>query len=177
MSEATKPAQGQGAALTVGEHDPELVKRLEDGLDAFNAAATGHAEEAEFSVRVTDADGELIGGLSARAWGGLCDIHLLWVREDSRGQGWGAKLLRAAEEEGYGAAATVPQCPRTPSRRRSSTSGRDTRRWAVFPGYPVVMRTCSCTRSSAEVGAGAGPETCQGRDGRVRCTRCHAPRS
>ncbi|KWT62124.1 GCN5 family acetyltransferase [Streptomyces albus subsp. albus] len=100
MSEATKPARGQGAALTVGEHDPELVKRLEDGLDAFNAEATGHAEEAEFSVRVTDADGELIGGLSARAWGGLCDIHLLWIREDSRGQGWGTKLLRAAEEEG-----------------------------------------------------------------------------
>ncbi|WP_030680095.1 GNAT family N-acetyltransferase [Streptomyces rimosus] len=102
MSDTTKPAPGQGPAapaLTVGEHDPELVKQLEDGLDAFNAAATDHAEEAEFSVRVTDADGELIGGLSARAWGGLCDIHLLWIREDSRAQGWGAKLLRAAEEE------------------------------------------------------------------------------
>ncbi|MFD7661513.1 GNAT family N-acetyltransferase [Streptomyces sp. NPDC059788] len=97
MSDARTPAQE--ATLTVGEHDPELDKRLEDGLDAFNAAATGNAEHTEFSVRVTDADGELVGGLSAQVWGGLCGIHLLWVREDCRAGGWGTKLLRAAEEE------------------------------------------------------------------------------
>ncbi|MEU2787436.1 GNAT family N-acetyltransferase [Streptomyces sp. NPDC007100] len=97
MSDAETPVRGP--ALTVGEQDPKLVKRLEDELDAFNAAATDGAEHAEFSVRVTDEDGELVGGLSAWTWGGLCEIHLLWVREDRRAEGWGAKLLRAAEEE------------------------------------------------------------------------------
>ncbi|MFH8343755.1 GNAT family N-acetyltransferase [Streptomyces sp. NPDC018045] len=97
MSDATPPIQD--TALAVGAHDPGLDKRLEDELDAFNAAATDHAEQADFSVRVTDAEGELIGGLSAWTWGGLCGIHLLWVREDSRAAGWGAKLLRAAEQE------------------------------------------------------------------------------
>ncbi|MFH8404833.1 GNAT family N-acetyltransferase [Streptomyces sp. NPDC018019] len=99
MSDVTEPVRDQGPALTVGEHDPALDKRLEDELDAFNAAATDHAEHDEFSVRVTEADGALVGGLSARTWGGLCEIHLLWVREGSRAEGWGAKLLRAAEEE------------------------------------------------------------------------------
>ncbi len=97
MSDATAPAQK--TALTIGGHDAGLDKRLEDELDAFNAAATVGAERAEFSVQVTDAEGELIGGLSAWVWGGLCGIHLLWVREDSRAAGWGAKLVRAAEEE------------------------------------------------------------------------------
>ncbi|MFI2235223.1 GNAT family N-acetyltransferase [Streptomyces chrestomyceticus] len=97
MSDATTPAQD--TALTIGAHDAALEKRLEDELDAFNAAATADAERSEFSVQVTDTEGELIGGLSAWVWGGLCGIHLLWVREESRSAGWGAKLLRAAEQE------------------------------------------------------------------------------
>ncbi|GCD45934.1 N-acetyltransferase [Streptomyces paromomycinus] len=100
MSDATT-TPAQETALTIGAHDAALDKRLEDELDAFNdaATATAGAERAEFSVRVTDTEGELIGGLSAWVWGGLCGIHLLWVREESRAAGWGAKLLRAAEEE------------------------------------------------------------------------------
>ncbi|OKI04764.1 GCN5 family acetyltransferase [Streptomyces sp. CB02923] len=97
MSDPTAPPQE--TALTVGGHDPGLEKCLEDGLDAFNAAATDDAGRTGFSVRVTDAEGELIGGLTAWTWGGLCGIHLLWVREDSRAGGWGTQLLRAAEEE------------------------------------------------------------------------------
>lgn len=90
---------GTGAALTVGGRDSELNERLTEGLVAFNDAATGETEPDAFSVKVTDAEGELVGGLSAWTWGGLCGIALLWVREDSREAGWGGKLLRAAETE------------------------------------------------------------------------------
>ncbi|MFI9238551.1 GNAT family N-acetyltransferase [Streptomyces sp. NPDC053079] len=83
----------------VGGSDAALTERLEHELDAFNEAATGNAERGELSVKVTDGDGQLIGGLTASTWGGLCAIELLWVREDSRAGGWGAKLLRAAEAE------------------------------------------------------------------------------
>lgn len=85
--------------LTVGESDGELTERLESELDAFNDAATGHAARGEISVRVTDGDGQLVGGLTAWTWGSLCGVELLWVREGSRADGWGSKLLLAAEAE------------------------------------------------------------------------------
>ncbi|WP_241833351.1 GNAT family N-acetyltransferase [Streptomyces caatingaensis] len=86
-------------ALITGDHDPELAARLTDELVAFNDAATGAAGRGTLSVKVTDADGELIGGLTARTWGGVCFVELLWVRPDSRAGGWGGRLLRAAEAE------------------------------------------------------------------------------
>ncbi|MER5635456.1 GNAT family N-acetyltransferase [Kitasatospora sp. NPDC002227] len=87
------------AHLTTGERDPELNKRLDAELTAFNSAATGADDYGSFSVRATDEAGELIGGLTAWTWGGLCGIEMLWVREESRSGGWGAKLLLAAEAE------------------------------------------------------------------------------
>ncbi|MFD7504016.1 GNAT family N-acetyltransferase [Streptomyces sp. NPDC059850] len=87
-----------GPTLTTGDGDTELDKRLGEELDAFNAAATGAADQGAFSVKVSDEAG-LVGGLSAWTWGGLCGIELLWVRDDSRRGGWGSRILRAAEAE------------------------------------------------------------------------------
>lgn len=96
----TRMTSEQSRAVTVdGESDSELRQRLERELIAFNDEHTGHAERGSFSLRATDADGELIGGLTAWTWGGLCGISLLWVREDSRKDGWGTTLLQAAEAE------------------------------------------------------------------------------
>lgn len=89
----------QNAVLRVGEDDKELGDRLDKELTAFNSAATGAYDEKELSVRVTDDDGELVGGLTGWTWGGLCGVHMLWVREDARHAGWGTRLMRAAEEE------------------------------------------------------------------------------
>ncbi|WP_280701947.1 GNAT family N-acetyltransferase [Kitasatospora sp. GP82] len=90
---------GSGTTLTTGERDTELNDRLSEELTAFNTAATGAADYGTLSVKVTDESGELVGGLAAWTWGGLCGIELLWVREDSRKDGWGSKILRAAEAE------------------------------------------------------------------------------
>ncbi|WP_418956906.1 GNAT family N-acetyltransferase [Streptomyces tritici] len=89
------------AGLTVGHGDAELGKLLEKGLDAYNFPATGTTPEdqGELSVKVLDDSGELIGGLTAWTWAGLLGIDMLWVREDSRRDGWGSRLLRAAEAE------------------------------------------------------------------------------
>ncbi|MGW9035455.1 GNAT family N-acetyltransferase, partial [Streptomyces sp. NPDC055721] len=89
------------AALSVGHHDAELDARLSSGLDEINFPATGTtaADQGTLSVKAVDEAGELIGGLSAWTWGGLLGIEMLWVRAESRGDGWGAKLLLAAEEE------------------------------------------------------------------------------
>ncbi|AUG75143.1 N-acetyltransferase [Kitasatospora sp. MMS16-BH015] len=89
----------EGPRLTRGDRDPELKQRLSDELTAFNSAASGAGEYGSFSLKVTDGAGELVGGLTAWTWGGLCGIELLWVRAESRRDGWGSKLLEAAEEE------------------------------------------------------------------------------
>ncbi|WP_156723961.1 GNAT family N-acetyltransferase [Streptomyces apocyni] len=89
------------AKLSIGHGDPELSESLSNGLDAFNFPATGTtaADQTELSVKAVDAAGKLIGGLAAWTWGGLLGIDMLWVREESRKDGWGSKLLLAAEEE------------------------------------------------------------------------------
>jgi GNAT superfamily N-acetyltransferase len=89
------------AVLSVGSRDPELAEVLDKGLDEYNFAATGTSKEDQdsFSVRVTGADGEVIGGLTAWTWAGLCGISMLWVHQDYRKEGWGARILAAAEEE------------------------------------------------------------------------------
>ncbi|WP_329277676.1 GNAT family N-acetyltransferase [Streptomyces sp. NBC_00691] len=90
-----------GPTLSVGHGDTALAEALEQGLEAFNSAATNTTPEdrGELSVKAVDEDGELIGGLTGSTWSGLFAIDLLWVREDSRQDGWGSRLLRAAEDE------------------------------------------------------------------------------
>ncbi|KJK58668.1 GNAT family N-acetyltransferase [Saccharothrix sp. ST-888] len=91
--------QETGPVLVVGERDSELNERLIEELTAFNTAATGADDRGTLSVKVTDETGELVGGLAGWTWGGLCGIELVWVREDSRKDGWGSRLLGAAEAE------------------------------------------------------------------------------
>ncbi|MFE7775422.1 GNAT family N-acetyltransferase [Streptomyces sp. NPDC057445] len=82
----------------VGEEDDALEERLGNELDDFNARASG-AEVREFSARVTGDDGELIGGLTGSTWGECGFVDMLWVDAGHRHEGWGGKLLHAAEEE------------------------------------------------------------------------------
>ncbi|MFH9989167.1 GNAT family N-acetyltransferase [Streptomyces luteogriseus] len=87
------------ASLRVGGEDDDLAKRLDEELTAFNTAAADGAVTEPLSVRVTDETGDLVGGLTAWTWGTLCSVDMLWVREDRRHSGWGARLMRAAEAE------------------------------------------------------------------------------
>lgn len=90
-----------GSRLTTGGPDPELSAVLDAGLDEYNFAATGtsKADQGSFSVKVVDEAGAIVGGLTAWYWAGLCGISMLWVREESRADGWGSKILLAAEQE------------------------------------------------------------------------------
>ena len=84
--------------LTVGGKDTELDERLDAELTAYNLATSGVHEQTEFTVKIDDDAGELVAGLSGWTWGTCAGISLVWVREDRRAQGTGARLLEAAEE-------------------------------------------------------------------------------
>jgi GNAT superfamily N-acetyltransferase len=83
--------------LTVGGKDAELDARLDAELTAYNLATSGVHEQAEFTVKIDDDAGDLVAGLSGWTWGTCAGIALVWVREDRRAQGAGARLLDAAE--------------------------------------------------------------------------------
>jgi GNAT superfamily N-acetyltransferase len=85
--------------LEVGDVDDGLQKQLDDEINAFNYAATGHRDGRELTIAVRDDDGGLRAGLYGWTWGGCGYVDLLWVRDDQRGNGLGAGLLAAAEEE------------------------------------------------------------------------------
>ena len=90
------------ATVTVGEGDRDLAARLSGELHEFNTRATGVDDQRGLSVQVRDAAGELVAGLSGWTWGSCAGIELVWVREDQRPSGHGARLLAAVEEEARG---------------------------------------------------------------------------
>jgi len=84
--------------LQVGEADGQLDAQLSAGLDLHNFAATGRSDLRELTVKVEDDHGELVAGLSGWTWGTCAGVGMVWVRDDSRRDGWGGRLLAAAEE-------------------------------------------------------------------------------
>jgi ribosomal protein S18 acetylase RimI-like enzyme len=86
--------------IEVGEVAAELDQRLSDELDRFNNAATaGVAPQRELTVQVHDAQDNLVAGLSGWTWGTSAGIAMMWVHENSRHEGWGSRMLTAAETE------------------------------------------------------------------------------
>ena len=85
--------------FAVGDADAGLRDRLDEEINAFNAAATGYHDGRMLNVAVRGDDGDLRAGLYGWTWGGCGYIDLLWVRDDQRGTGLGAGILAEAEAE------------------------------------------------------------------------------
>jgi GNAT superfamily N-acetyltransferase len=83
------------------EDDPRQaeVAALEEQLHRHNLAVTGCDDGRWLAIFVRDETGELMAGLHGWTWGRTGFVRTLWVREDLRGQGLGARLLGAAERE------------------------------------------------------------------------------
>ena len=92
------PQDPAGYSLLVADGLPELDQRLSDELDRVNAAATPGVEAArELTVQIQDPEGRLAAGLSGWTWGVAAGIGMTWVREESRGEGLGSRLLAEFE--------------------------------------------------------------------------------
>ena len=87
-------------ALVV-EDEPRLeeVAALDDRLHRHNVVATGCDNGRWLAIFVRDATGEVMAGLHGWTWGRTGFVRTLWVREDLRGRGLGARLLGKAEQE------------------------------------------------------------------------------
>jgi GNAT superfamily N-acetyltransferase len=72
---------------------------LADRIYEFNTKATGYFDGKLLAGCVRSISGEVIAGYNGYTWGGCCELTHVWVREDHRGRGLGAILLRSAEAE------------------------------------------------------------------------------
>src|SRR5260370_21367500 len=85
--------------LVADHHASNGAKEVvRSGIDLHNVAATGLSEYYPVAFFLKDANDEILGGLLGDIWAKWLQISYLWVAEPLRGQGWGTRLLRAAEE-------------------------------------------------------------------------------
>jgi len=77
---------------------PEAVgQTIRDRLDEWNIAVTGRPDWFRITVLLRDEAGDIRGGVLCNAWASWLHVDFLWVDEDCRHQGWGARLLEQAE--------------------------------------------------------------------------------
>ena len=83
------------------ERDPQDsdIDALRDNLISYNVARHGYSDVAKAAIFVREEDGSLAAGLYSYAWGGVCQVELLWVDESRRGEGLGTRLMQTVEEE------------------------------------------------------------------------------
>jgi GNAT superfamily N-acetyltransferase len=90
------------SGLTIGFESPprqETIDLIDTGLDAYNLTR-GMAPFEQFSLPLTDANGEVKGGIFARCGSGVLFIKTFWIDEAQRRKGHGRALMAAAEAEG-----------------------------------------------------------------------------
>jgi ribosomal protein S18 acetylase RimI-like enzyme len=85
----------------------EDVDFLQDQNNTYNIAQTGVPFGGSLACFVRNDKGEIVAGLYGYTWGDCCQIEDLWVHADLRGQGYGTRILRAAEQEAVRRGCTV----------------------------------------------------------------------
>ncbi len=74
-------------------------QQLEENIDQFNFQVTGYRDYRPLAIFVRSPDGTILAGLTGFTWGGTLHVLVLWVGQDMRKQGFGARLLALAERE------------------------------------------------------------------------------
>ncbi|KTD27189.1 MULTISPECIES: GNAT family N-acetyltransferase [Legionella] len=73
-------------------------KIIRDGIVNFNLPFIGSKPD-RYSIYAKDNESNLIGGAIVYAYANSVYVDVLWVKEECRGQGIGAELLRNVEAE------------------------------------------------------------------------------
>ena len=85
--------------ILVTDTDDGLNDCLHHEISRFNGDATDLRDGRALSIRLEDASGDLLAGLTGWTWGGTGYVDVLWVRADARRKGLGSSMLAAAEDE------------------------------------------------------------------------------
>ena len=132
-------------SLTIEDAPNEAdVRFVEERIDAFNIAVTGYDDYRPLAIFVRDSEGAIIAGLTGFTWGGTLKVEFFWVHEDLRGQGYGSRLMGAAERE------AVARGCRYAARRRaiSVRVGARHRSSSRAAGRTARSTKRSCSRAS-----------------------------
>jgi GNAT superfamily N-acetyltransferase len=79
--------------------DPVDVQFIYQGLAEFNRERAGNHDYRKITVFLKDDHGSVHGGLIGSTYWDWFHLDILWIEESLRGNGWGSKILQAAEEE------------------------------------------------------------------------------
>lgn len=81
---------------TVDDPPEALRTAVGDGLDRYNDTHSSLVDVTSFGCSVRDGE-RIVGGALARIWGSNCELQLLWVDENTRGNGLGRQLVERIE--------------------------------------------------------------------------------
>ena len=81
------------------EPAPADIRVLDDSLYEYNVEQIGFDDGKGLTIFVRDDTGVIVAGLRGWTWCGACKVERLWVRQGLRRQGYGRRLLAAAEQE------------------------------------------------------------------------------
>src|SRR5205823_6987978 len=85
--------------LELAEHpQPEEFRVVLDGVRSFNRAQTGNERPRLIACYLRDSAGQIVGGVQGNLWGRSTHLDALWVDDNYRRQGYGAKLMKAIED-------------------------------------------------------------------------------
>jgi GNAT superfamily N-acetyltransferase len=79
--------------------DAEHVKQIWAGLRGFNRLHAPPPQHTPLVITLVDGEGKVAGGMEAGTSWNWLHIDSLWLREDLRGQGYGARMMNLAEVE------------------------------------------------------------------------------
>jgi GNAT superfamily N-acetyltransferase len=97
MSSTESPSK---ITLRIEEHpDQNDLETVRQGLQTFNESKVEAVNHLSLEILLRDEGGKVRGGLLGDTYWGWLSVSILWVDESLRGQGYGRRLLRAAEQE------------------------------------------------------------------------------
>jgi GNAT superfamily N-acetyltransferase len=79
------------------EFSLEDVAIVHEGLREFNTLKAGPSNRTRLAVFLRDPSGKVVGGLIGETSWQWLYVDAFWIDDSVRGQGYGARMLRAAE--------------------------------------------------------------------------------
>lgn len=85
--------------IVTEETSAEDRDAIERGLENYNERFIGKDQYKPLYIIMRDSSDEIVGGIIGGTYWNWLYVRILWVREDCRGRGAGARMMQLAETE------------------------------------------------------------------------------